>query len=227
MKTFTALFCLLFVANGVLADVYSAAIRQAKNVTANAGNTRQDNPPSPSQPSPAPPAQNNPTPDPVLEATLQNIAGLRADFDAIGGRADTNSAAAQKPSLMGHLTAAASGAKPSAASISKLAADLMTALAGNEKLRPQHQKLAQDVHAIFNSSHLSPAQQQNIFTDVPNPFAKRRSAAGRGHKHRQRHQHHCNRNQMSAFTGLNVRFAKRKATGLPERMARFVRAAAG
>ena len=42
----------------------------------------------------------------------------------------------------------------------------MTALAGNEKLRPQHQKLAQDVHAIFNSSHLSAAQQQKIFTDV-------------------------------------------------------------
>jgi len=42
----------------------------------------------------------------------------------------------------------------------------MTAMAGNEKLRPQHLKLAQDVHAIFNSSHLSPAQQQKIFADV-------------------------------------------------------------
>ena len=42
----------------------------------------------------------------------------------------------------------------------------MTAMAGNEKLRPQHQKLAQDVHAIFNSSHLSPAQQQKIIADV-------------------------------------------------------------
>jgi hypothetical protein len=166
MKTFTALFCLLFAANGVLADVYSSAIRQAKNVTANASNTRQDNPSSSTQPPPAPPAQNNPPPDPVLEATRQNIAGLRSDFDAFGGRADTNSAAAHKPSLMSHLTAAASGAKPSAKSISKLADDLITALAGNEKLRPQHQKLAQDVHAVFNSSHLSPAQQQNIFTDI-------------------------------------------------------------
>ncbi len=42
----------------------------------------------------------------------------------------------------------------------------MTAMAGNEKLRPQHQKLAQDVHAIFNSSHLSPAQQHKIIADV-------------------------------------------------------------
>jgi hypothetical protein len=159
MKTLVALFCLLFVANGVLADVYSAAIQRAKNVATNASNPQQDNPPPPTQPQPAPP-------DPVLEATLQNIAGLRADFDAIGDRADTNSASAQKPSLMGHLTAAASGAKPAEASISKLAADLMTALAGNDKLRPQHQKLAQYVHAIFNSSHLTPAQQENIFADV-------------------------------------------------------------
>ncbi len=166
MKTFTAFFCLLFVANGVLADVYSAAIQRAKNVTANASNTRQDNPSPPTQPSSAPLAQNNPPPDPVLEATLQNIAALRADFDVLGGRANTNSAAAQKSLLMSHLTAAASGAKPAAASVSKLAADLMNALAGNEKLRPQHQKLAQDVHAIFNSSHLSVAQQQKIFADV-------------------------------------------------------------
>jgi hypothetical protein len=168
MKTFTAFFCLLFVANGVRADVYSAAIRQAKNVTANASNTRQDNdnPPPPARPPPAPPSQHNPPPDPVLEATRQNIAALHVDFDAFGDRADTNSAAAQKPSLMSHLTAAASGTKPSPTSISKLADDLMTALAGNEKLRQQHLKLAQDVHAIFNSSHLSPAQQQKIFADV-------------------------------------------------------------
>ena len=84
MKTFTAFFCLLFVASGVLADVYSAAIQQAKNVTANASNTRQDNSPAPTQPPSTPPAQNTPPPDPVLEATLQNIAGLRADFDACG-----------------------------------------------------------------------------------------------------------------------------------------------
>ena len=153
MKTLAAFLCLLFVTSGGLADPYSAAIRQAKNVAANASSTRQDNdnPPLPALPPPAAPSQNNPPPDPVLEATRQNIAGLRADFDAFGDRADTNSAAAQKPSLMSNLTAAASGTKPSAASIAKLADDLMTAMAGNEKLRPQHQKLAQEVHASCNS----------------------------------------------------------------------------
>ncbi len=33
-------------------------------------------------------------------------------------------------------------------------------------MRPQQQKLAQQIHAIFNSSHLSATQQQTIFDDV-------------------------------------------------------------
>src|ERR1039457_7186687 len=123
MKTAVAFFCLWFVVNDVRADPYSAGIRQARNVATNASNTRQENPP------PAvPPPQNNPPPDPVLESTRQNIAGLRVDFDALGDRTDTNSAAAQKPSLISNLTVAASGTKPSPASVSKLAEELMTAM---------------------------------------------------------------------------------------------------
>src|ERR1035437_4230654 len=166
MKTAVAFFCLWFVVNDVRADPYSAPIRQAKNVATNASNTRRENPPPSTSPPAVPPPQNNPPSDPVLETTRQNIAGLRVDFDALGDRTDTNSVAAQKPSLISNLTAAASGTKPAPASVSRLADDLVTALAGNEKLRAQHQKLAQDVHAIFNSSHLSPAQQQMIFDDV-------------------------------------------------------------
>jgi len=166
MKTFTAFFCLLVVTHGVRADVYSSAIRQAKNVATNASATWQDNPPPAVQPAPAPLPQNNAQPDPVLAATRQNIAGLRGDFDAFADRADTNSAAVQKPSLISNLTAAASGTKPAPATISKLADDLMIAMAGNEKLRPQNQKLAQEIHAIFNSSHLLPAQQEKIFDDI-------------------------------------------------------------
>ena len=33
-------------------------------------------------------------------------------------------------------------------------------------MQPQHQKLAQNIHAIFNSSHLSATQQQQIFDGV-------------------------------------------------------------
>ena len=163
MKMLFAL-CLAFAAGAVLADPYSSAIKQARNVTANASNSRRDT--SADQPPPAQPPQNNPPTDPVLQATLQNIASLRVDFDAFSDRTSSNSVAAQKPSLINNLTAAAAATRASTASVSKLADDLAVALAGNEKLRPQHQKLAQEIHAIFNSSHLSPAQQQKIFDDV-------------------------------------------------------------
>jgi hypothetical protein len=165
MKTFIAFFCALCVANSVFADPYSAAIKQAKNVSAKVTNAEQGNPPSPTSP-PAVPTQTSPQPDPVLEATLRNIANLRADFAALGILADTNSTATQKQLLMNDLATAAQGTKPSPTSISKLADDLVTATAGKVKSGATQQKLAQDVHAIFNSSHLSPVQQQTIFNDV-------------------------------------------------------------
>ena len=43
---------------------------------------------------------------------------------------------------------------------------LATAFAGKEKLRAPQTKLAQYVHAVFNSSHLTTAQQQMIFDGV-------------------------------------------------------------
>ena len=165
MKTFIAFFCALCVADSVLADPYSAAIRQAKDVSAKVTKADQGNPPS-TAPSPAAPPQANPQPDPVLEATLRNIASLHADFAALGKLAATNSTATQKQLLMNDLATAAQGAKPSPASISRLADDLVTATAGKVKADATQQKLAQYVHAIFNSSHLSPAQQQMIFDNV-------------------------------------------------------------
>ncbi len=169
MKIFAAIVCLLFIAGSLFAEPYSAAIRQAKTVTANASKTRQNLPDdgsSPAQPAPTTPVQNNPAPNPALEATLQNIADLRANFDALSRLTDTNAIARIKSSLAGNLTAAASGAKPSSPSVSKLAEDLTKALAGNDKSLSKHQKLAQDLHAIFNSSHLSTVQQQEIFDSV-------------------------------------------------------------
>jgi hypothetical protein len=169
MKTAAIWFCLLFATASLLADPYAAAIRQAKNVAATASSTRQDNQdnaPAPAQPAPIPPAQNNPSPNPELEATLQNIADLRANLDTLSRLTDTNAIAEKKLSLTGNLTAAASGTKPSPATVAKLSDDLATVLAGNDKLHPQNQKLAQYLHAIFNSSHLSTVQQQTIFDGV-------------------------------------------------------------
>jgi hypothetical protein len=63
------------------------------------------------------------------------------------------------------MTAAAQGTKASPASVSKLAENL-AAVTANKNLQAQHQKLAQSVHAIFNSSHLSAAQQQMVCDNV-------------------------------------------------------------
>jgi len=102
----------------------------------------------------------------VLQATLQNIASLRDDFAAIGIADASASLTVQKQSLTNDLAIAAQGAKAQPASISKLADDLTTAIAGKEKFRVPQPKLAQFVHAIFNSSHLTTAQQQMIFDGV-------------------------------------------------------------
>jgi len=165
MKPFIALACALCLANSLLADPYSAAIRQAKNVSAKetaANRQLMDNPP------PAPPPPNNPnqSADPVLQATLQNIEGLRNDFAAIGNAAATISPTVLRQTLTNDLAVAAQGTKPPPASISKLADDLTTAIAGKEKLRAPQPKLAQYVHAIFNSAHLTAAQQKMIFDGV-------------------------------------------------------------
>jgi len=166
MKTAIALFCAVLAANSLRADIYTEAKRQARDAATKVSNADQGKTAFPTPSSPAAPSPNNPAPDPVLEATLRNIANLRADFAGLGNATDTNAVATQTQLLMNDLAAAALGAKPSPASVSQLAGHLTTAFAGNEKLRAWQQKLAQDVHAIFNSSHLSPAQQQTIFDDV-------------------------------------------------------------
>ncbi len=115
MKLFTAIACGLLIATSVMADPYSAAIQQAKNVSARetAANRRlMDNPP-------AAPPQNNPNApaDPALQATLQNIDNLRNDFAAIGSAPAGDSLTVQKQSLTNNLAIAAQGAKPQPASI--------------------------------------------------------------------------------------------------------------
>jgi len=159
MKMFIAFFCALFLTGSVFADIYSSAMRQARNVAGGGGNSAPDS--NPSSPPPAPP-QINPPPDPVLEATLKNISNLRVDFDALGKLSDAEPDSPQKKLLLNDLTTAAQGAKPSPVSILRLADDLAAAVAGKKAMQPQHAKLAQEVHAIFNISHLSAAQQQTI-----------------------------------------------------------------
>jgi len=157
MKLFPSILCVLFVAGSASAQgVYNMAKQQAKNAanseSAHQGAIQSETPPQ-YNPQPAPP-------DPVLQATLRNINNLRVDFE------DFDSNPTNTVALVKDLNDAAQGAKPPAPDVARLAQDLAAVLAGNQKLHTQHQKLAQYVHAMFNGSHLSPAQQQMVLDAV-------------------------------------------------------------
>ena len=115
--------------------------------------------------------------DPVLAATLQNIAGLRADFTALSA-ADETTAVEQRGSLLNHLSAAAQGTKASAANVRKLTTDLINALTGRKKISPQTQKLGGIIHALFNGAHLSASQQETLLTDVKKILTDAEVSAG-------------------------------------------------
>jgi hypothetical protein len=162
MKPALLILCALFTAGVALGDPYVIAKGQAKR-DVNQSNARQGIAPAqPNQPAPPPAAPI----DPVLAATLQNIASLRADFAALNVATGAKVDATQKVSLLNNLSAAAQGSKPASASVQKLAGHLTTATLGRKTLPAQQAKLARDIHAIFNSSHLAAAQQQAVFDDV-------------------------------------------------------------
>ncbi len=108
--------------------------------------------------SPAAPA------DPVREATLKNIADLQADFSAFNNATGTEVDAAKKAALLNDLSAAALGKKPASASVQKLAGDLIAATIGKKNTAVQ--KLSRNVHALFNSGHLTAAQQSSLLDEV-------------------------------------------------------------
>lgn len=166
--TSLAIFCLLFAAGGALADPYGIAIQQAKRDSAQndaeqrrLANQEGDN--GSSQPGTMP---NATAANPVLAATLLNITNLQTDIVAFIGSAGDHPDPSQRIALMNDLAAAAQGTKASSDSIKELAKDLFTAMAGNQKLVAHKLALAREIHAVFNSSHLTPTQQQSIFDNV-------------------------------------------------------------
>lgn len=163
MKTSVGLALLLLAAN-LRADVnYDLGKKQAKRDVSQS-NAQQGV--APAQPQ-SPAAPQAPPTDPALVATLQNIADLRADLDAIGQAADAQAGAVQRASLMTHLSAAAAHDKKAAtASIKKLAGHMIAATSGNKKLSAQNTKLARDFHTLFNGAHLSATQTQTLLDDV-------------------------------------------------------------
>jgi hypothetical protein len=160
MKRFFAIGCALLAAGLVQADVYSIAKQEARNV---ANGKTPSGGANPNYQTPPPPAA-TPTvpspPNPALQVTLENIAALRTDFENLVNN-PTNTVA-----LNHDLAAAAQTIKPSTKAVNKLTQDLAAVVAANKSLKSGYQQLAQYVHALFNSSHLSPAQQDAVCNKV-------------------------------------------------------------
>jgi hypothetical protein len=175
MKKSVSIACVLFTAGiGLAQEVnYSIAKQQARRDSAQNDAeqqriAREANGPGGASAAPGAAAASAAPVDPALQATLSNVAGLKSDFAAVISSTGDKPDPAQKDSLLNNLSQAAQGAKKASAnSVKKLADDLLTAVAGNKKLAvAQQTKLAREVHALFNSAHLSAAQQQSLFTDV-------------------------------------------------------------
>jgi flagellar motor protein MotB len=162
MKTRLAAFFALLIAASAFADANYNIVKQRARAVSDQNNAEQgriQKATAATEPTPAPM-------DPALQATLQNISDLQGNFTAFtkaDGAPDTN----QKNTLLNNLSQAAQGTKAASADVKKLADDLVTALAGKNKLTvPQLKKLAVSVHALFNSSHLNAAQQKTMLDDV-------------------------------------------------------------
>ena len=169
LKSFLACACLLSLAGSVFAQNYYLATQQARRDSAQNDAEQQRIAREAgggaavrgaAAPMPAAPM------DPALQATLKNVAGLQSDFAALVSASDKPTPD-QKTALLNDLSQAAQGTKVSSGSIKKVADDLVPAMTGQKKLAvAQQRKLAQEIHALFNSAHLTPAQQQTILNDV-------------------------------------------------------------
>lgn len=179
MKKIFLLAVTLAFAGRALADVnYDLATKQARR-TSDQNNAEQNrigreaggggqssSPQSPSVPA-APPM------DPALAATLQNIADLKTDLDALTAAADATAGAERRVSLLNHLSSAATaGKKATTASVKKLADQIIATVSGRKNLAAQNAKLARSLHALFNGSHLSATQLATLLSGVKKVLAE-------------------------------------------------------
>ena len=164
--TFLACGCLGLVAASLQAQNYYKAEQQAKRASSQ-NDAEQQRIANASGGAGASAAPATPAPaDPALQATMKNVAGLQSDFGALIASSDKPDPG-QKASLLNNLSQASQGTKASTDSVKRLADDLSTALAGQKKIiAAQQKRLAQEVHALFNSAHLSATQQQTLLNDV-------------------------------------------------------------
>lgn len=156
MKKYFLISASLVLAGTVVAQNLNLPIQQARRVAGqnDAEQQRIQN------------AENSGAPaDPALQATLKNINSLQTDFASL---TQTDKATdTQKATFLNNLSEAAQGTKAKDESVKKLADDLASALTGQKGLlAPQQTRLAREVHAMFNGSHLTDAIQSKLLTDV-------------------------------------------------------------
>ena len=168
MKTWIIIFALLTAAGAAVGQNYNGAIQQARRDAAQNDAEQQRIQRATSDPNNAGAGGGNGSSapmDPTLKLTLKNISGLQSDFAAFSQQSTTDTN--RETTLLNNLTEAAQGTKAAPAAVKKLADDLVTAITGQKQLLLARQtKLAREVHALFNSSHLSATQQEATLTDV-------------------------------------------------------------
>jgi hypothetical protein len=163
MKFLILFSAAIFSAGIIFADPYNQAIQQAHRAVnqteARSGDGSQPAPP------PATPSQ-TPAADPQLAATLENISLLNGDLAALNNSTNAAPDPGLRVALLNDLSSAAQSKKATTNSVEQLAAHLMIAANGRKQMQPHQPQLARELHAIFNSSHLTVGQQQMIFADT-------------------------------------------------------------
>jgi hypothetical protein len=160
MKRFVILAGISVFAATTLADPYTSAKSQAKRAVSQTQARQAET--MGAQPATTPPPQTAPAqPSPALVAMQLNVSNIAADLESL------QKDPLKKQPLINDLHAAAQGTSPSKGSVSKLTDDLAATLPGKTTLSPeQRTKLAQYLRAVFNASHVAPAQQRTILDDA-------------------------------------------------------------
>jgi hypothetical protein len=167
MKRIIALLALLVVAAAISASAQSDIIikQKAKNLPG-----ANNPPPAPRPPAtpgaPGTPAAPTAPPTPSLSPEKQaQFDKMTADLSAI--QPGSTVTADQKQNLENDvLTVANTGAKPTKPLVTKLSADLSSALAGKAVKAADHVQLVKSVNVIVNSGKLTSAQTQPYVTTV-------------------------------------------------------------
>lgn len=143
-----------------------AQIKQRAKELVNQNNVRQGVPPpaSPAPRSAVPATPGNaaaPTPA-VLQA--QNISKIKADLAAL--KPGSPVTPEQKQQFIKDLAIAARSTKPSLPTVTRFVDTLTAALGENNLGAPEQERLAQNLHSVFNSKPLPATQFDAIIADV-------------------------------------------------------------